>query len=151
MLKRLFIAQIKQHRIASLIYTVYITLWLLVTYLTYHFLVKGDSDSVATITYYASLLSLSYLGVNILFAARLKNAKSKWFFSELNYFIALPIGIVVLIYVAHSFVAYLNMGMWGNVQMMNVRMCKWYGVMIVLHPGSMGTYATTAICSGGIS
>ncbi|EHQ28171.1 hypothetical protein [Mucilaginibacter paludis] len=111
MLRRIILAQIKKHRIATFIYTLYIALWMMVAYLTYHFLIKGDSETVGTITYYSLLISLPYLCFNMVFAYRLTSRKSKWFFSELSYFIALPIGIVILIYIAHAFIGYMNMGM----------------------------------------
>jgi hypothetical protein len=107
---RNLIKQIKQHPIAIGIFTLYLIFWIGVGYFTYHYLVKRDADSIENMLYYCFVyVSLPYLAINIPLVWLSKQYGK--FYKELCFFIAIPMGIVVLIYVAHDIVGYVNSGM----------------------------------------
>lgn len=110
MFKKILLLSFKKHPLAVAIYIVYILIWLLLCYLTYYYLIRGDGDIIEGILFYWCMcLCIPYLVVNIILSYY--SLKARRFYHSMCNLIFVPIGILILVWIEHGIIAYFNKGM----------------------------------------
>jgi hypothetical protein len=108
MIKKLT-ALFKAHPVALILFIIYIGIWLTFCYLTYYYLAVNDSEIIEDVVFYTFTFAfIPYLAANIWIASFGETQSS--FYKELCFFIAIPMLLVVAIYIAHEVIAYTNSG-----------------------------------------
>jgi phosphatidylserine synthase len=109
MLNNVFSSQAKKHPVAASVFSGYIAVWLVMCYLTYYFLTTGDAYTLQGILFYWTMcFCIPYLVVNVILSYH--HPKFRRFFNEMSILIAIPISMIILIWVAHGIIAYYNKG-----------------------------------------
>jgi small-conductance mechanosensitive channel len=109
MLNNVFSSAAKKHTVAITLYSIYITIWLGMCYLTYYYLSQGDADTLQGILFYWTMgFCVPYLIINIILSYY--HPTDRRFFHEMCTLIFIPISLVILVWIEHGIIAYYRKG-----------------------------------------